>query len=116
MQILQTATIVVFFATCLLLVVLILLQAGKGGSLGILGGGGSSTPFGASTVDVIAQATWWLAAAFFALSILAAIAFADSGPDLQQLELESGAETIEREISPEEGAPTTEDSKETERQ
>ena len=79
-QILQTFSLILSALVCFLLVFLILMQAGKGGSMGIFGGGGSNTAFGASTMDVVTKFTWWLAAAFFALAILAAVAFADGGP------------------------------------
>ncbi len=62
------------------MIFLILIQSGKGGSVGIFGGTGSNTAFGASTMDVVTKLTWWLAAAFFTFSILAAVAFADGGP------------------------------------
>ncbi len=80
MQFLQIALVILFFLCCGILVFLILIQSGKGGSLGILGGAGSSTPFGSSTVDVVTKATWYGAAGFFTLALLAAWAFADSGP------------------------------------
>ena len=82
MQILQTLSIVFSIIVCLLLLFLILIQSGKGGSIGIFGGGSSSTAFGASTMDVVTKFTWWLAAAFFAFAILAALAFAEGTPSL----------------------------------
>ncbi len=82
MQILQLSLVILFFLCCVVLVFLILIQSGKGGSLGILGGAGSSTPFGSSTVDVVTKATWYGAAGFFILALLAAWAFADTGPKI----------------------------------
>ncbi len=80
MQILQTLVLILFFLVCAILIFLVMIQSGKGGSVGIFGGGGSSSPLGASTMDVVTKATWWIAGIFFTLAILAAIAFADSGP------------------------------------
>lgn len=80
MQIVQLFLVVLFFICCIVLVFLIMIQSGKGGSLGIFGGAGSSTPFGTSTVDIVTKVTWYGAAAFFGLAILAAVAFADLGP------------------------------------
>lgn len=80
MQLLQTLVLILFFLVCAVLIFLVMIQSGKGGSVGIFGGGGSASPFGASTMDVITKATWWITAGFFILAILAAIAFANSGP------------------------------------
>ena len=82
MEILQIVIISIFFVCCALLILFIMLQSGKGGGMGIFGGGGSNTAFGSSTVDVITKATWYGAAGFFVLAILAAISFADSGPKI----------------------------------
>ena len=80
MAILQTFSLFFSVIVCLFMIFLILIQSGKGGSVGIFGGTGSNTAFGASTMDVVTKLTWWLAAAFFTFSILAAVAFADGGP------------------------------------
>ncbi len=82
MQILQTLILVLFFIACAILIFLVMIQSGKGGSVGIFGGGGSTTPFGASTMDVVTKATWWMAGIFFVLALAAAVAFADSGPQI----------------------------------
>ncbi|MBE7437746.1 MAG: preprotein translocase subunit SecG [Spirochaetales bacterium] len=88
MQILQVSLLVLFFVCCAVLIFLVLIQAGKGGGLGILGGSSSGSAFGASTMDIVTRATWWGAGLFFALSILAAIAFADFGPRIPIDEME----------------------------
>ena len=82
MEILQSVIVILFFVTCAVLIFLVLIQSGKGGSMGIMGGGGSQSAFGSSTVDVVEKATWYAGVAFFVLAILAAIAFADGGPDI----------------------------------
>lgn len=82
MEIIQTIIVIFFFICCAALIFLVLIQAGKGGSMGIMGGGGSGSAFGSSTVDIVEKATWYGALAFFVLAILAAIAYADSGPAL----------------------------------
>ena len=84
MQILQLGLVILFFLCCIVLVFLILIQSGKGGSLGIFGGAGSSTPFGTSTVDVVTKATWYAAVGFFTFALLAAWAFADTGPKVPE--------------------------------
>ncbi|MCB1170058.1 MAG: preprotein translocase subunit SecG [Leptospiraceae bacterium] len=81
MEILQSVVVILFFLVCAVLIFLVLIQSGKGGSMGIMGGGGSQSAFGSSTVDVVEKATWYAAIAFFVLAILAAVAFADSGPN-----------------------------------
>jgi len=78
MNFIQILLVALFFLTCAVLVLLIMLQSGKGGGMGIFGGGGSSTPFGTSTIDVVAKATWWGVVVFFVIAILAAISFADT--------------------------------------
>lgn len=82
--ILQNAILIVFFLTSAVLILLILIQSGKGGSVGIFGGGGSSSAFGSSTVDVVQKATMYAGVIFFALAVLAAVAFADKGPDIKE--------------------------------
>ena len=77
MFILQVIIITAFFITCGVLIFLVMIQSGKGGGLNVFGGGGSNTTFGTSTMDVVTKATWYAGAAFFGLSILAAVAFAD---------------------------------------
>ena len=84
MQIVQTLVLILFFLVCAVLVFLVMIQSGKGGSVGIFGGGGSGSPFGASTMDVVTKATWWMTGVFFVLAILAAIVFADSGPTISE--------------------------------
>jgi len=84
MHIFQTVVLVLFLISSALLIFMILIQSGKGGSLGIMGGGSSSSAFGSSTVDVVEKISWWGALAFFVLAILAAIAFADSGPKIPE--------------------------------
>ncbi len=81
MDALRNLILVVFLLLALILILLILIQSGKGGSVGILGGGSSSSPFGTSTVDIVTKMTWWLAGSFFSLAILAAVFFAEGGPD-----------------------------------
>ncbi len=96
MQFLQVLSIVFCAVICVLLILLILMQSGKGNSMAILGGASSVTPFGASTLDIVTKLTWWLVAAFFTLSILSAIAFAEGAPDLS-----TESEAVE-ELPPEE--------------
>lgn len=90
MQIFQTLILVLFFLACAILIFLVMIQSGKGGSVGIFGGGGSTTPFGASTMDVVTRATWWMTGIFFVLALAAAVAFADSGPQIDANPAESG--------------------------
>ena len=94
MEILQIIIITFFFICCAILIFLIMIQTGKGGGLGMFGGGSSSTTFGSSTIDVVTKATWYGCAAFFILAILAAVAFADSGPKLPDALQEKGKTTL----------------------
>ena len=97
MDALRNLILIVFLLLALILIFLILIQSGKGGSVGILGGGGSSSPFGTSTVDIVTKMTWWLAGSFFGLAILAAVFFAESGPDKRFLDSEKEeTEVIEK--------------------
>ncbi len=82
--ILQNAILILFFVTSAVLILLILIQSGKGGSVGIFGGGGSSSAFGSSTVDVVQKATMYAGVVFFGLAVLAAVAFADKGPEIKE--------------------------------
>lgn len=116
MQILQTLVLILFFLVCAVLIFLVMIQSGKGGSVGIFGGGGSGTPFGSSTMDVVTKATWWMTGTFFILALLAAIAFADSGPtisdDIQGLSDTDDIGTAPGTTEPareETGAPVTTD-------
>ena len=85
MEIFQVFAIVSSIIVCLLLIFLVLIQSGKGGGMGLFGGAGSNTAFGASAMDVVSKATWWLAAAFFGFSILAAVAFSETAPGVDGL-------------------------------
>lgn len=69
--------------------------------MGIMGGGGSNTAFGSSTVDVVEKAAFWFAIAFFVLAILAAIAFADSGPRVPEKDAQN------TEVPATQGTPAT---------
>lgn len=113
MEILQSIVVILFFLVSAVLIFLVLIQSGKGGSLGVMGGGSSSTAFGSSTVDVVEKATYIAAVAFFVLAIVAAIAFADSGPEIP-LEAESETENLLLEgETPEPAAETETDPAET---
>jgi len=81
-EIFQSTVLILFFISAAILIFLILIQSGKGGGMGMLGGGGSGSAFGSSSVDIVEKVTWWGATAFFVLAVLAAIAFADTGPSL----------------------------------
>lgn len=91
----QTIILVLFFLTCAVLIFLVLIQSGKGGSLGILGGGGGNSPLGSSSMDAMTKATWYASILFFVLAILAAWAFAESGPSdlIDELQSDAPAET-----------------------
>lgn len=67
----HTVLIVVHLMIVLALVVVVLLQRSEGGALGIGGGGGFMS--GRAKANALTRTTAWLAAGFFATSIMLAI-------------------------------------------
>lgn len=105
MAILQTIILVLFFLCCAILIFLVMLQSGKGGGLSLVGGGGNAMQ--SSRVDPIARATWYAGFAFFALAIVAAVTFADSGPG--NLDEQSTIEANTEQTTPSTGETTIPD-------
>ncbi len=72
---------------CLALVGIVLMQLPRSEGLGAaFGGGVTENVFGAQTSQVLARATVWLGVAFFAVTLLLAIAYAHNRPSAAQFE------------------------------
>lgn len=72
---------------CLALVGIVLMQLPRSEGLGAaFGGGVTENVFGAQTSQVLARATVWLGVAFFAITLLLAIAYAHNRPSAAQFE------------------------------
>ncbi len=75
---------------CLLLVLIVLMQRPRSEGLGAaFGGGVTDNIFGAQTTNVLSKFTVWLGVAFFALTLMLAVAYS---------RLESGQTPIQREL------------------
>jgi preprotein translocase subunit SecG len=76
MWLLLPALLTLHVAVCLLLVLIVLMQLPRSEGLGAaFGGAVTENIFGAQTTHVLARFTVWLGVAFFALTLLLAIAY-----------------------------------------
>lgn len=83
---------------CILMVLAVLMQLPRSEGLGAaFGGGMTENIFGAQTTHVLAKFTVWLGIAFFAITLLLAIAFAHNRPSVSRIEqdLQKAAELEE---------------------
>ena len=79
MFILMPVLIAVHLIVCVLIVLVVLMQRPRSEGLGAaFGGGMTENLFGAQTTHVLAKFTTWLAAAFFAITLLLSILTAKS--------------------------------------
>jgi preprotein translocase subunit SecG len=77
MWLLVSILLIFHVAVCLLLVLVVLMQLPRSEGLGAaFGGAVTENIFGAQTTNVLAKFTVWLGVAFFALTLLLAVAYA----------------------------------------
>ena len=77
MWLLFPALLIVHVTVCFLLVLIVLMQLPRSEGLGAaFGGGVTENIFGAQTTHVLARFTVWLGVAFFALTLVLAVAYA----------------------------------------
>jgi preprotein translocase subunit SecG len=65
-----TVLLIIHIIIALAMIGVVLLQRSEGGALGIGGGGGGAFMTGRGAANLLTRATAWLAAAFFATSLL----------------------------------------------
>ena len=88
---------------CILMVLAVLMQLPRSEGLGAaFGGGMTENIFGAQTTHVLAKFTVWLGIAFFAITLLLAIAFAHNRPSVSRIE-----QDLQKAAELEEGAKAT---------
>lgn len=113
--------LVLHVIVCLLLVLVVLMQLPRSEGLGAaFGGAVTENIFGAQTTHVLSKFTVWLGAAFFAITLLLAIAYShrasgrtkiqqellDSAPAAASLPAATPAPTAAQAASPETAAPS----------
>ncbi len=87
MEVLIWILLAVHIFVCALLVGAVLMQLPRSEGLGAaFGGGAAENVFGAQTTHVLAKLTVWLGVAFFVITLLLAIAFANNQPSTSKLE------------------------------